>query len=148
MTGGFGSMNLDSLLSRCIVTPDGCHIWTGADSGTGRGGNYPKATVNKKQVYIHRYIWTKYRGPIPEGYDVDHMCARWGYGDPWLSRRCVNLDHLQCVDLFMNQRLRHKSVEECPKCSGGVWSGVLKGRLTYLCTDCGYGGRRNKFKES
>lgn len=33
---------------------------------------YPTIYVNGKNVLLHRYIWEKYHGIIPEGYEVHH----------------------------------------------------------------------------
>jgi hypothetical protein len=43
----------------------------------------------------HRAYYKKYRGPIPEGYELDHTCR---------NRRCVNPDHLDPVPGVVNVR--------------------------------------------
>lgn len=37
---------------------------------------------------MHRWVHLRFIGPIPEGYDVDHLCS---------VRNCVNPDHLEAV---------------------------------------------------
>lgn len=37
----------------------------------------------------HRLVWEKAHGPIPEGYEVNHMCG---------NRACCNLEHLELLD--------------------------------------------------
>ncbi|SUW28208.1 Uncharacterised protein [Afipia felis] len=54
---------------------------------------------------VHRYVFEKFKGPIPHGYDVDHMCARWSC-DVVAVRKCVNPDHLQAVPPILNQQLK------------------------------------------
>lgn len=39
-------------------------------------------------VMRHRWFWETYIGPIPEGYEIDHLCK---------NRRCFNLKHLDCI---------------------------------------------------
>lgn len=41
-----------------------------------------------KPMMYHRYIWMQKHGPIPVGYEVDHMCK---------NRACFNPDHLQLL---------------------------------------------------
>jgi len=41
-----------------------------------------------KAVMYHRYVYEQNRGPIPEGYEVDHLCK---------NRACCNIDHLQLL---------------------------------------------------
>lgn len=35
-------------------------------------GNYPAIFLNGKNVHLHRYVWEKYNGKIPEGFIVHH----------------------------------------------------------------------------
>lgn len=39
-------------------------------------------------VMRHRWFWELQRGPIPEGYEINHLCK---------NRRCCNVDHLECM---------------------------------------------------
>ena len=41
-----------------------------------------------KLKMIHRMEWEKVHGPIPEGYEVNHMCKR---------RNCANVNHLELL---------------------------------------------------
>ena len=36
----------------------------------------------------HRIEWEKVHGPIPDKYEIDHLCK---------NRACCNVDHLQCL---------------------------------------------------
>jgi len=100
--------SVDDLLERVVVCPSGCWIWVGADSGqNGRGGNYPKISRTiagiQRWIYVHRRVYELFVGPIPDRYQVDHLCARWGW-NRLLHRRCVNPDHLEAVPHIENQR--------------------------------------------
>ena len=59
-----------------------CWLWTAAISNTG----YGSIGVEGKTCYAHRIAYERYRGQIPLGFDIDHICG---------NRRCVNPDHLQ-----------------------------------------------------
>jgi hypothetical protein len=41
-----------------------------------------------KLQMLHRIEWEKLRGPIPEGYTIDHRCK---------NRKCQNINHLQLL---------------------------------------------------
>ena len=43
---------------------------------------------------VHRYVWERDRGPIPEGMQIDHQC---------FNKACFNLDHLRLVTNQQNQ---------------------------------------------
>lgn len=51
-------------------------------SGTG----YPTIWVNGKNTLLHRYVWEKYNGEIPEGYEVHHKDK---------NRRNYSIDNLE-----------------------------------------------------
>lgn len=53
---------------------------------------------------LHRYIWTKHRGEIPEGYDIHHKNENWE--DNSLSNLCImpKGDHLR---LHLSKRLKN-----------------------------------------
>lgn len=78
-----------------LETP--CWLWTGPDSGTGRGGGYPRMSLDGATVAVHIVMWVIENGPVPPRKQIDHRCKR---------RRCVNPDHLQMVTHKRNQKLR------------------------------------------
>lgn len=94
---------MESLLSNTALSPgSGCMMWLGSDSGTGRGGGYPKVRLFGTTHYVHRLIWElANKRPVPPGCDVDHLCARWTGGT---SRLCIREDHLEAVPAIVNQR--------------------------------------------
>ncbi|MEP9397959.1 HNH endonuclease signature motif containing protein [Mesorhizobium sp. KR2-14] len=65
-----------------------CHLWTGPDSGAGRGGGYPRMWLDGQTVAVHKVSWTNKNGLIPGKKELDHLCR---------MRRCVREDHLELV---------------------------------------------------
>ena len=79
------------------LIPGHCWVWQGADSGSGRGGGYPRMSLDGATVAVHRVVWTHYAGYIPPGKQIDHQCC---------NRMCVNPAHLLMVTHKTNQKLR------------------------------------------
>lgn len=96
---------------RVWVTPCGCWLWLGGDDGYGDPvhglGAYGRILRpgTRNAMPVHRYVFETFVGPIPDGYDVDHICAKWA-PDARVSRKCVNPDHLQAVTPLLNQQLK------------------------------------------
>lgn len=78
---------------------DGCWIWQSGDNGSG----YGKIHVNGDSLYAHRYGFELFRGPIPEGLVLDHLCE---------NPPCVNPWHLEPVTHQENIRRAHASRRE------------------------------------
>lgn len=74
-----------------------CHIWQGSNSGSGRGGGYPRMSLDGQTVAVHRVMYTNTNGYIPSKKQIDHKCRH---------RMCVNPDHLEMVTHKQNQRRR------------------------------------------
>lgn len=60
-------------------------------SGTG----YPTIWDGKQNKLLHRYIWEKYNGEIPEGYQIHHKDK---------NRKNYDLDNLELVDVRDHHR--------------------------------------------
>ncbi len=62
---------------------------------------YPTIHINGQNVLLHRYIWEKHHGTIPDGYEIHHKDKnRFNY-DPG------NLELVSIVDHHRNHALEH-----------------------------------------
>lgn len=78
-----------------------CWTWTGAILPNG----YGMASVGGRKVGAHRLSHELFVGPIPEGFEVDHLCRK---------KDCVNPTHLEAVTPLENTRRAHAHINHCP----------------------------------
>ena len=71
----------------------GCWLWTAACDTKGYGIFWPVTGIGKYLARAHRYAYELLTGPIPEGFDLDHLCR---------IRACVNPRHLEPVTRRVN----------------------------------------------
>jgi len=92
-------MNL--ILDKLEIVPEaGCWIYTGDLNRNG----YGTRRVKKRRQMVHRLIYEHFKGPIPDGYVIDHLCR---------VRCCCNPDHLEAVTVKENTK-RGKALLFCP----------------------------------
>lgn len=73
----------EAIRASVLVSESGCWEWQRSKTREGYG------KVPVPGVWLaHRAAWIAFRGPIPEGYHVDHLCR---------NRACCNPDHLEPV---------------------------------------------------
>lgn len=68
-----------------------CWLWTGSISSNG----YAKAAMKRAMVLPHRVFYEHFKGVIPQGIQIDHLCK---------VRHCVNPIHLEAVTAAENNR--------------------------------------------
>jgi hypothetical protein len=77
---------VDRFEAKYIPEPNsGCWLWIGGTNG--RDG-YGRIRKNGKMESAHRISYELYKGQIPDGLDIDHLCR---------NHPCVNPDHLEAV---------------------------------------------------
>ena len=82
-------------------------------------GNY---SPGQPKVMAHRWAYEAFIGPIPDGYQLDHLCHTNDAGCPGGPdcghRRCCNPAHLEPVtasENTMRQRHFERAKTECPR---------------------------------
>ena len=75
----------------------GCWIWQGYRGKSG----YGTFSVKHKNISAHRFSYMAFKGPIPEGMTIDHLCRK---------PSCVNPKHLEAVPIRENL-LRSKNTQ-------------------------------------
>ncbi len=89
----------------------GCWNWVGY---VNKGG-YGLISSDTRPLLSHRVSHTFYKGDIPKGFDIDHLCR---------NRSCCNPDHLEAVTRKENLKRgigpqlaseRSKAATHCPK---------------------------------
>ena len=94
-----------SPLNKYKINEKGCWIWQGA---IGRHG-YGQVRWNNKSTVAHRATYEIYKGKIPKGLIIDHLCS---------VKSCVNPDHLEAVTLSENSQ-RAWDRNHCATCTCG-----------------------------
>lgn len=90
-----------------VVTPDGCWEWHGYVMPNG----YGQVRREGKAWLVHRYVFTKLVGPIPDGLDIDHKCR---------NRACCNpFTCLEPVTRSENLKRGHHYNKLKTKCPSG-----------------------------
>ncbi len=51
-------------------------------------GYYRRRWGDNSIEMFHRFIWRARKGPIPDGYEINHLCG---------NRACQNVDHMECI---------------------------------------------------
>lgn len=74
-----------------VEKTDGCWNWTASC----QAGGYGKFLYDGRVQPAHRAAYLMLVGPIPPGYQIDHLCR---------NRKCVNPAHLEAVTQRENWR--------------------------------------------
>lgn len=113
------------------ITVTGCWIWMANVDGKGYGHFYD--TRVGRQVLAHRWAFEHFRGPIPDGREIDHLCR---------VRCCVNPFHLEPVTSRENSlrapmsvTARNTAKERCPRGHRYVQT-TERGRARRRCPIC------------
>lgn len=77
-----------------VITKAGCHECI---SHAKNGGGYVKVRVKGQAMYLHRYVYERAYGKIPDGMVVMHTCD---------NPACCNVKHMQLGTLDDNNKDR------------------------------------------
>ncbi len=95
LPGIYGSLPDDlgvRLMRLSIPEPNtGCWLWLGTLSKAG----YGRIMIRRQQKRAHRVAYEYFKGPIPPGLDLDHLC---------FTKVCINPDHLEPVTRSVNMK--------------------------------------------
>lgn len=82
-----------------VVGVAGCWSWTGITTE-----GYGRPAINGRSVSLHRWMYERFIGPIPEGMTLDHRCHTEALargecvgGLTCVHRRCANPAHMEIV---------------------------------------------------
>lgn len=78
------------------VTSKGCWVWKGAKW---EETNYGQMRIGGKLIRAHRVSYLLFKGEIPAGTEIDHLCR---------NKLCVNPDHLEAVTHQVNMQRAYK----------------------------------------
>lgn len=89
-----------------------CIVWSGyiSKDGYGKIGLGGKKNGVSPTGLVHRVAYELYKGPIPEGMEVDHLCK---------NRPCINPAHLEAVLKIENIRRAFANWVSSPHCKNG-----------------------------
>ncbi len=73
-----------------VENETGCWIWQRTVQNTKRPqvNIWDKETKTRKHKLAHRWLYELHKDPIPDGYELDHLCC---------NPMCVNPDHMEPV---------------------------------------------------
>ncbi len=99
---------LDLRLDRVVVNPESaCWIWSDVIDQDGYGIIQHTEKNRVLHLRAHRLSYEKFKGKIPEGLVIDHLCR---------TRCCVNPNHLEVVTISENTKRGGRSLKtHCPK---------------------------------
>lgn len=106
-----------------IINKDECWLWGGTIDRNGYAiilGGPPKGMY---RYYGHRLMYEIYRGKIPKGLVLDHLCR---------VPRCVNPEHLEAVTQMENVRRGKEGRISSMHCPNGH---LLVGTSVYFDKD-------------
>lgn len=120
------------VMSKVAMGPRGCHISTYSVASHGYAQIGWNEGGERHVTLCHRVIWNWFRGPIPKGMTVDHMCK---------TRRCVRLQHLRLIPNLENARRTSGRDWELGQCINGHpdeqhWRPIGPGRVKGYCSAC------------
>lgn len=119
-----GLSPLARVQAHLIEQPTGCYEWEGCCSKWG----YPQVRIAGRVVCVHKWLWEQVHGPVPSGWEVDHLCR---------NQKCGLLAHLEAVPKRINglrgtsPAAQHAKKTTCP--NGHPYDRFWKSRRCRRC---------------
>lgn len=107
----------------------GCWIWTSPWRRTGYGYLQINRKNGKKKLLAHRVSYELYRGTIPNGMTVDHLCR---------TRCCVNPSHMEIVTSKENTLRGNNPAAQNARKTHCLLGHLLSGENLYTFPRSGY----------
>jgi hypothetical protein len=91
-----------------VTKTESCWLWTGPLTDQ----NYGYFHHDRERWAAHRYFYTRFCEPIPEGLEIDHRC---------FVTNCVNPDHLRLATRKQQNEYRQGAQKHSKTGVRGVW---------------------------
>jgi hypothetical protein len=100
----------DRIRGSVVIDEAGCWVWQKfTHYGYGKIYVGSHTAGDRRSASAHRVSYETFVGPIPDGFQIDHLCR---------NTACVNPEHLQAVSPQLNaiRRAAHnQGYEVCPR---------------------------------
>lgn len=114
----FDRSDLLLLANLAIDEETGCWVWQRSTDRSGYGQTSPR---RHGHTIVHRAVWERFVGPIPDGLTLDHLCR---------NKACSNPRHLEPVT-------NEENVRRAAAPAGEPLAGVAHGtRAAYTRDGC------------
>lgn len=111
------------VLDKCAAGQGGCILWMGVKIRTG----YGRIMLDGRRYAVHRVVYMAFKGPIPDGLELDHLCR---------VRHCVNPHHLEAVTHAENIRRIHAGRTTCLRGHERTPENEYRGPSNAYCRVC------------
>lgn len=124
--------DIERFMAKVDKQPSGCWLWTANIDRHGYGTFAYPTYPRKRKSLAHRFAYEHFKGPIPAGLQIDHLCR---------VRHCVNPNHMEAVTCRTNLMRSHltwaarnASKSTCPR--GHPLDGRNSSTGTRYCRTC------------